>query len=115
MLFGLAELLDLEVPTILHLIRRNQEMMDKEYVAQLPDGKVRFCVSFDFIWRRKEGRRGSRSRSRRQWCREEATLEKNRFEGQRDPLSHIYIFVCAWCAAHLLSCLPCAGEPVVRP
>ena len=39
MLFGIAELLDLEVPTILNLIRRNQEMMGKEYVAALPDGK----------------------------------------------------------------------------
>ncbi|EGD74960.1 hypothetical protein PTSG_07186 [Salpingoeca rosetta] len=38
-LFGIAELLGLEVPTILHLIRRNQEMIEKEYVTELPDAK----------------------------------------------------------------------------
>lgn len=41
MLFGLAELLNLEVPTILDLIRRNQNMMEKEYVSELPDARVR--------------------------------------------------------------------------
>ena len=37
---GIAELLDVQVPRILFLIRRMQEMLGKKYVSELPDAHV---------------------------------------------------------------------------
>jgi hypothetical protein len=38
---GIAELLDVQVPRILFLIRRMQELLGKKYVSELPDSHVR--------------------------------------------------------------------------
>lgn len=40
MLLGIAELLDVQVPRVLFLIRRMQEMLGKDYVSALPDVHV---------------------------------------------------------------------------
>ena len=39
-LLGMAEILDVEMPQALHLLRRMQAFMQKEYVSELPDVRV---------------------------------------------------------------------------
>eukprot|EP00730_Choanoeca_flexa_P007610 TRINITY_DN12358_c1_g3_i10.p1 TRINITY_DN12358_c1_g3~~TRINITY_DN12358_c1_g3_i10.p1 ORF type:complete len:462 (+),score=79.28 TRINITY_DN12358_c1_g3_i10:1852-3237(+) len=44
---GLAEILEVEMPQVLYLIRRMQEFMGKDYVSQLPDIRGRYLNGKD--------------------------------------------------------------------